>query len=116
MITLQDLESAIKECEGQRNPNSSTALKLAAFYTIKNELYPKEEQFNNMINNKGYSYAAPPVDASNTIEFDSGTEFGKAVNGMRVEDVLRKLDEIMSSLYVIEPSLYNQIIQSLIEL
>lgn len=35
MIKLEDLEEAIAECQGQRNPNADTCIKLAAFYTIK---------------------------------------------------------------------------------
>ena len=40
MITEQDLQEAIAECQGERHPNANTCMKLAAFYTIKNELYP----------------------------------------------------------------------------
>ena len=40
MITEQDLQAAIAECEGVRNPTSNTCLKLAAYYTIKDKMYP----------------------------------------------------------------------------
>ena len=39
MIREEDLQEAIAECQGQRNPNANTAIKLAAFYTIRRELF-----------------------------------------------------------------------------
>lgn len=115
MITKQDLDAAIKECEGQRSPNANTALKLAAFYTIKRELYPEEGVPRTI--DSGYSYAAPPqVEPISTIDFDSDTEFGEAVNGQDIIKVLSKLDETMTNLYVINPPLYRQIMRGLSEL
>ena len=52
MITLDDLEAAIAECEGERNPNANTCIKLAAYYTILNEKQGKPPV---------YSYSAEPV-------------------------------------------------------
>ena len=42
MITEKDLQEAIAECQGERSPNASTCIKLAAFYTIKEHLYPDQ--------------------------------------------------------------------------
>ena len=77
MITQEMLNEAIAECNGQRHPNADTCMKLASYFTIKNEMFPKEEP---MIQT-GYSYAAPPVTGGNTIDYDSGTEFSEAVYG-----------------------------------
>ena len=63
MITKHDLQEAIAECEGQRNPTANTCIKLAAFYTIKQHLFPDEE-FN-------YSFAPVPSENSNKVEYDS---------------------------------------------
>ncbi len=41
MITEHDLQEAIAECQGKRNPDANTCIKLAAFYTIKEHLFPK---------------------------------------------------------------------------
>lgn len=105
MITLNDLDEAIKECEGQRNPNANTALKLAAFYTIKNELYPAERQSLS-----GYSYAPPPTAK---ISYDSGTEFGNAVAGKDPDAVLEIIDDLMTVLHSAQPRLHNKIVESI---
>ena len=44
MITEKDLQEAIAECQGQRNPTTSTCIKLAAFYTIRRELFGEEKE------------------------------------------------------------------------
>lgn len=108
MITLNDLNEAIKECEGQRNPNANTALKLAAFYTIRNQLYPSQEDPIP----QGYSYAAPQQ-ITTTIEYDSGTEFGDAVNGKETAPVMEIIDELMTVLRSAQPRLHRRIIDNI---
>ena len=44
MITEKDLQEAIAECQGERNPNANTCIKLAAFYTIRNELFGNSDK------------------------------------------------------------------------
>lgn len=111
MITENQLNEAIAEMQGQRNPNASTCLKLASYYTIKNELFPKEEKPQI----DGYSYAAPPVLADNLISYSSDTEFGTLVNGKNVDDVLKKIDDVMTGVYVVDNSLYKRIMRDLRE-
>ena len=103
MITLQDLDKAIKECEGQRNPNAGTALKLAAFYTIKKELYPTDRPTE-----PGYSYAAEPE-----TEYESTTEFGDAVRGKKPAAVMQIMDELMTVLRSAQPRLHRRIIDEI---
>ena len=108
MITKQDLQEAIAECEGQRNPNANTCIKLAAFYTIKDNLFPEDDKTS-------YSFAAPPMVApeSKTVEYESDTEFSEAIKGMPVESVLTQVDELMSTLRVINPRLYDGVMRRL---
>lgn len=107
MITEQDLREAIAECEGERNPNANTCIKLAAFYTIRNELYPKGDNVQPVGYSNGYSYAEAPV------SYDSGSEFGTVVNGMEWDDVLAVIDELMDTLKVMMPRLYDGVMRKL---
>lgn len=106
MITEKDLQEAIAECLGKRNPDASTCIKLAAFYTIQNELYGAKPV---------YSFSAPPT-TENTIGYDSGTEFGQIVNGLYVEDVMPIIDDLMDATRVVNPPLYNAVIRKLTDL
>lgn len=112
MITEQDLQEAIAECMGQRNPNANTCIKLAAFLTIQRELYPEQdpEPFNEPP--PVYSYANQPEPAE-TITYDSGTEFSRLVDGQPVEDVLSVIDELMDVLHTINPRLYDGVMRKL---
>ena len=108
MITQQDLKQAIAECQGERNPNANTCIKLAAFLTIQRELFGEEKQVEQF---PSYSYAPAPV--RNTIEIDSDSEFARAVNGMDTGEFLPIIDELMGTLQIIQPRLYNAVMMKL---
>lgn len=105
MITKKDLDAAIAECQGKRNPDANTCIKLAAFYTIKREMFGSTEQVES------YSYA--PAPNQNTIEVKSDSEFARAVNGMSVSEFLPIIDELMSTLQIIQPRLYGAVMMKL---
>ena len=107
MITEHDLDAAIAECQGKRNPDASTCIKLAAFYTIKRELYGEEKQDVQ----SAYSYA--PAPNRNVIEVDSDSEFARAVDGKDQYEVMPVIDELMSTLQIIQPKLYNAVLDKL---
>lgn len=103
MITKKDLDAAIAECQGKRNPDANTCIKLAAFYTIKREMYGEEPG--------SYSYA--PAPNRNTIGFDSDSEFARAVDGREVNEVLPVMNELMDVLQILQPRLYSAVMAKL---
>lgn len=106
MITERDLEEAIAECQGIREPDAGVCIKLAAFYTIKRELYGKTEEPPAM---PTYSLAAPTVTetAETVIKYDSGTEFSRVIHGRSAAAVWAVMDELMTVICSIYPRLYN---------
>ena len=112
MITEQDLQEAIAECQGVRNPNASTCLKLAAFLTIQRELYGKKDdeiaQVYAYVPTHSYSYDTGPI-----IEYNSATEFSKIISGMDQQDVLLVIDELMTTLQVVQPRIYASVLRKL---
>lgn len=113
MITEQDLEQAIAECQGERNPNANTCIKLAAFYTIRNEMFGKPEQLDHGgdANKMVYSYASGP--AENTIDYNSGTEFSEMIDGRNPDDIWPIIDELMSTVQILMPRLYDSVMRKL---
>lgn len=105
MITKHDLEAAIAECQGKRDPDSKTCIMLAAFYTIRREMFGEETELPS------YSYAPAPI--RNTITIDSGSEFARVIDGRSQQDVLPVLDELMDTLNVIQPRLYAAVMDKL---
>lgn len=106
MITEQDLKEAIAECEGTPKPNANTCIKLAAFYTILNQLYGKEEIVEPL-------KAISPISRNTTISYQSDTEFSSKIDGKNLEDVLPVIDELMETLMLINPRLYDSVMQRL---
>lgn len=116
MITERDLEQAIAECQGERNPNANTCIKLAAFYTIRNELYGRQDQSGDaaaMV--PSYSFAAAPVDTAETIHYDSGTDFSQVIDGRDPEDIWPIMDEMMEAVHTLMPRLYASVMRKLQE-
>ena len=106
MITKKDLEAAIAECQGKRNPDAKTCIMLAAFYTIQREMFGEEKQAEQT-----YSYA--PAPNRNTIEIESDSEFARAVNGMDQDEFLPIIDELMGTLEILQPRLYSAVMMKL---
>lgn len=94
MITRKDLEEAIERCQGQKNPNANTCIKLAAYYTIL-EHTPE--------NISDYSYANKPSDS----------EFMRVIKKKKVDDVLYVLEEMMEELQDVAPKLYYETMERL---
>lgn len=105
MITEKDLHEAIAECQGTRNPNANTCIKLAAYYTILDKLQGDPEPTVT----RGYSYDPPEG-----IVGDYGdTEFLQTVAGMKEHDVMEIMDELMSTVLMMYPKLHAAVIRKL---
>ena len=113
MITEQDLQAAIAECKGKRNPDSSTCIKLAAFLIIQEHLYGKPSESESAPALPAYSYAAPPEQVETTIDYQSDTEFSAVIDGRRADDVWPVMEELMEVLRRTNKPLYNATIRKI---
>lgn len=111
MITEKDLQEAIAECQGQRDPDARTCIKLAAFYIIKDHLFPVEAPERNEM--PSYSFAPPPEEIETTIDYYSDSDFGKAVEGRQASEVWPLIDELVTSIQVVMPRIYESFMRRL---
>lgn len=109
MITEKELHEAIAECQGVRNPNANTCLKLASYYTILDHI--SGEEIKRVI--PEYSYASEKI--SGNISYRSDTEFSKLIDGRDQKEVWGVIDELMTTLQVVNPRLYASVIRKLEE-
>ena len=93
MITERELIEAIRECE-EEPPSFTSIKKLANLYIVYNQLYGKAEP----------------------IKTEKSGEFWNAVNGKDAEKVLVIMAELMETLEVLYPKVYNNIIKKLSDL
>lgn len=106
MITERELRAAIAECQGKRNPDAGTCIKMAAYYTLLDALYPAET----------HSYSAGPdvqINSKPDVQINSKSEFAGVVNGKKQEDVWPVIDELMATIHVVQPRLYSAVLQKL---
>ena len=119
MITEPEIEAAIAECVGKRNPDANTVRTLAALYTIKEHLYPAEpfekfEQLERAENaHSNYSFASAPDQKPYTISLSSDTDFARVVEGRDPEEIMPLMDEAMSLLASVYPACYDAIMHKL---
>ena len=106
MITRTDLEQAIAECQGERSPNANTCVKLAAFYTIRRELFGTPEP-------SAYSYAASAGPVDTHTFYTSDTEFSAELQRLDPSDVWPVIDELMTTLQTVLPRLYDAVMRRL---
>lgn len=108
MITEQDLVEAIAECQGQRNPNANTCIRLAAYYTILNNIRDEKKQEKQEEKPMPLQYS---FSAGNTISYEGESEFAQAINGRDVEEIIPLMDELMQTLQVVNPPLYKSVMR-----
>ena len=109
MITEQELQAAIAECLGERDPDAHTCYKLAAYFTIQHELFRNPEQIPTT---RGYSAESGGID---TVTYSSESEFGQAVSGMNSVQAWSIIEELMATLYAIDKPLYRSVMRRLSE-
>ena len=112
MITKRDLVEAIAECQGTRSPNANTAVKLAAFYTTLDHLDDDKQPADSAVDRnsfKGYSLAEAP----DVVRYDGSSDFAKVINGRQQANIWPVLDELMTTIRVMNERLYNGVIKKL---
>ena len=103
MITEHDLQEAIAECQGERNPNANTCIKMAAYYTLMDHLSNKDLTPTNF-----YSYASE-IER----DYDSDTEFFNVIKNLDRYKVWSIIDELVTTLSVVNPRLYSSLMSKL---
>lgn len=108
MIYEKDLDESIARYQGEPNPSIETCRKLAACLIVKRELFGEPEQLPA----QSYSYADSPTE-SPIIDYDSGTELSAAIRGRTPDEIWPWLDEVMSTMQVLYPRLYENAMRQL---
>lgn len=108
MITVDELKAAIAECEGERNPNANTCIKLAAYYTILSEKEGRALPYSNS--------PAPTRPDIAPVVYVPDTDFGRAIQGKETASVIEVMDELMTVIQAIQPRLYDGVIRKIKEI
>ena len=78
-----------------------------------NNLYPEEKPKVDKDLDTEYYQMASGTNPVPVIEYDSGTEFSKMVHGHSDKDIMPVMDELMETINIIHPRLYNSVLNKL---
>ncbi len=99
MITKRELERAIDEIERKDSTTFQDCQKLATFYTIYNQLYGNSEQLKSV-----------PIEQE-IVHVIGETDFIKSINGKQAEKMWAVMDELLTTLSVINDKLYDSVLR-----
>lgn len=109
MITEHDLAEAIAECEGQRNPTANTCLRLAAFYTIRDKMFPEKQESNFY---SMQSKEQKVIEEKAEHQKDE-SEFKRIAVELSANELINIMDEVMTTLKIISPKLYDGVMRKM---
>ena len=98
MVTRKELLKAIADCEAGAD-NYQSCEKLATLYTILDHQYPPDTTQSR----DSYPEAF--------ISSDRSSEFLNAIEGKPASEVWKVVDELMSTLYMVNPKLYDAVLR-----
>lgn len=110
MISVDDLKEAIAECEGERRPNSSTCIRLMAYY------YLLEQYTGTSYEMPMYSTQSEPakVEKIEIVIGDYGdSEFLELIKGKPAKSVWTVISELMDTIAVVKKPIYDSVIREL---
>lgn len=101
MIREDEVLDAIAECQGERNPDANTCRNLAAFYTILDHI------------KKTPNIETSLPEPTPRLKYEGTSEFYDLIRHKDINEVLSVLDELMSTLQIINPRLYDGVMSKL---
>lgn len=115
MITEPDLDQAIAECQAERDPDAWTAMRWAAFLTIKYLQFGHSDRLPQRFplpSLQGASFAASPdPPEAQRIQYAGKSPFASAIDGKRAADIWPIIDELMSITQALHPEIYNRVME-----
>lgn len=100
-----ELQAKIEEIEDGKH-TIENVVKLAGLYTVSDHLYPTDIP--------SYSTESRVETITESVLDRYGdTDFLTAIDGQRAEDILLIVDDLMTTLAVLNPKLYNAVMQKI---
>lgn len=103
----------LPNAKDQRNPNANTCIKLAAFYTIRREMFGAgDNSYSLAPNPQSMPVASEP---ESEIYYHGDSDFAKAIYEKDPDAMWAIMDELMTALQVVNPRLYDSVMRKIAE-
>lgn len=103
MITERDLQESIAYYQGIRDPDINTCIKLASCLTILEHMHGANNSYSNSSGSE------------NVITYNGDSEFASAIRYKKSEKIWPIIDEVMSTLQLINPQLHDTMMKKIRE-
>lgn len=114
MIREEELREAIAECQGERNPNANTCIKLAAYYSILDHMEPPAAGSSFSAAPETTEYVSPEQPADpDVISWEGDSEFARSVRELPVSHIMPIMDELMEVVKALQPRLYDGVMRKI---
>lgn len=108
MISKDEIDRAILEHEA-KDTTYANCERLAWLYIVRDHITPSEQKDTANAIDK-ITYEAVPNDVLNVA---GDSDFIKAVNGKPTQKVFSTLNELLQTIYVLNPKLYDAVLESI---
>lgn len=110
MLNKQEIDEYIAELESQKNHSVSEFNFLSSLYAIRNNAFEKQE--NNY--ERSYSQAAAPI--ADPLGNYGDSDFLIVVSGKLPQDAWAVMDDLMDTLRVVNPRVYESVMRKMRQL
>lgn len=113
MVSERDLRQAIEEIESKETNSIDDCQKLAALYAILDKLYKNGREAEPV---RAYAEASKPeqdIVIAEVVGDYGDSEFLQALQGFNAEDAWLLVDELMDSLKIVNPRLYDSMMRKI---
>lgn len=111
MISKDEIDRAILEHEA-KDTTYANCERLAWLYIVRDHITPTETK-NAAKAANAVTYEIVP---SNVLNVAGNSDFIKAVNGKPTQKVFSTLNELLQTIYVLNPKLYDAVLESIKEI
>lgn len=108
MLDEKEINEAIAELENRRNHTSSDCAWLANLYSIRDHAFGDRDNYQ-----LAYSRASAPISVSTPLSTYGDSDFLLVVSGKIPEDAWAVMDDLMDTLSVTYPRVYDNVMRKL---
>lgn len=106
MLDIREIDAAIAKFEARKNHDAAALAYLSYLYTIKDHISKDTAPY--AAQEKAAEPERPKDDLAD-VDFDS--DFADAIRGMTMPDVLRIVAEVVDTIHVVNPRLYDGLLR-----
>lgn len=106
MLYEAEIQAEIEALENRKNHNASTVAMLADLYTIRDHMIGDRQGYD-------MKYSEAPAPERNSLELYGDSDFLTTVSGKDISAAWKVMDELMNTLYVANPKVYDSVLRKI---